>query len=266
MGIREELEKFAKANGITKENGIYSLDLGKETIEKMISSFNSKVDETKSQVPDKEKLEQMMNEGRDLLKMMIKNLLPDDETRKFSEDILTRTEKFSKPAQEEEVLEEIPEKVYISWKDMTDAITNNVAPKILKKFPNIDTILCVTRGGLVPAGILSYALNIKNIINIKVESYDDDNAQKEMKLTPLSKRDIKTLAKSSGILIVDDILDTGDTIVEVYEYLEYIGGNELVDKTEFFSIVTKDYTDDEFCVYNLTGDERWVEFPWTHNE
>jgi hypoxanthine phosphoribosyltransferase len=83
-----------------------------------------------------------------------------------------------------------------------------------------------------------------------------------MKLTPLSKRDIKALNKSKGVLIVDDILDSGDTVVEVYEYLSCIGNTDLVDKTEFFSIVTKDYTEDEFCVYNLTGDERWVVFPW----
>lgn len=257
MGIKEELEKFALANGITKKDNSYSINIGKQAFDK--NSFDKVIENFITKASDgrtKEKLETMMTEGRELLKTMLKELNPDGEARKVAEDVLKRTEKFDGASAD------TPSKIYIDWKDMTNAITSNVAHKITKKFPEIDTILCVTRGGLVPAGILAYALNIKNIINIKVESYDDDNSQKEMKLTPLSKRDIKALDKSKGILIVDDILDSGDTVVEVYEYLSSIGNTDLVDKTEFFSIVTKDYTEDEFCVYNLTGDDRWCVFPW----
>lgn len=256
MGLMEELAAFAAANGITKTDGKISLD--KEKLDTMIENFVAKTggEKLKGMIP-KEKLQGMIVEGRDLLKTMIKEMNPNDASRTFAEDILKKTAKFMP----KETSEEAPEKIFISWEEL-NAITTNVAPKILKKFPNIDTILCVTRGGLVPAGILAYALGIKNIVNIKVESYSDENTQKGMKLTKLSKRDIRTLEAAEGILIVDDILDTGDTVTEVYEYLDSIGGDELVEKTEFFSIVTKDYTIDEFCVYNLTGDERWIVFPW----
>jgi len=158
------------------------------------------------------------------------------------------------------------EKIKLDFNNLVYAINNNVAPKIAVAHPEIDTILCVTRGGLVPSGIMAYALDIKNIINIKVQSYTNDNKQEDVALTPLSKKDVKRLGKSKGILIVDDILDTGHTVIEIYDYLNFIGGQGLVDKTELFTIVSKDYDEGEFCVYNLTGDKRWVDFPWTQNK
>lgn len=251
MSFIEDMVAFAAANKLTTKDDVFLLD------QEVLNAISIKFKETFS----KEKLHSMLKEGSGLLKTMIEELNPQDVDRKIAEELLAKTENFIKK-EESEIVKQEPQKIYISWDDMTNAITKHIAPKISKKFPDIDTILCVTRGGLVPAGILAYALNIKNIVNIKVESYDDENAQKEMKLTKLSKRDIKTLNKAKGILIVDDIFDTGSTFLEIYEYLAQIGKEDLVNKTEFFSIVTKDYSEDEFCVYNLTGDERWVEFPW----
>lgn len=158
-----------------------------------------------------------------------------------------------------------PEKIELSWDDISKDI-KIVSSQIMEDHPEIDTILCITRGGLIPAGMISYTTGIKNIINIKVESYEEFE-QKELKLKNLSKKDIRTLDKAKGILIVDDIIDTGKTIIAVYDYLGKLGyeleiDNALLEKSQVFSIVTKDPEEDDYYLYDMADDERWVVFPW----
>jgi xanthine phosphoribosyltransferase len=81
-------------------------------------------------------------------------------------------------------------------------------------------IVCVTRGGLVPAAIVARELGIRTIETVCVASYDYKN-QGEIEV-------LKTVADSvanveggagRGVLIVDDLVDTGKTARVVREIL-----------------------------------------------
>jgi xanthine phosphoribosyltransferase len=81
-------------------------------------------------------------------------------------------------------------------------------------------IVCVTRGGLVPAAIVARELGIRTIETVCVASYDY-KSQGEIEV-------LKTVADSvanveggagRGVLIVDDLVDTGKTARVVREIL-----------------------------------------------
>lgn len=162
---------------------------------------------------------------------------------------------FKEIFKEEEVEEKV-EKLYVSYDKIQKCIST------ASKIDEIDTILCVTRGGLVPSGMLAYALNVKNIVNISASSYNDDHSQEDtVTISKLSKKEIKKLNNAKHILIVDDIIDSGNTIRAVSDYLrENI--EEVNTKYSVFSIVTKDTTLNDYYCYDATGDDRWIVFPW----
>jgi xanthine phosphoribosyltransferase len=70
-------------------------------------------------------------------------------------------------------------------------------------------IVAITRGGLVPAAIVARELNIRTIDTICVKSY----SHKEQGAAEVIKRpDGALTGDGAGILIVDDLVDTGKTL------------------------------------------------------
>jgi xanthine phosphoribosyltransferase len=59
----------------------------------------------------------------------------------------------------------------LSWQDISN--TTEKLSKSLAQAAPFARMIAVTRGGLVPAGLLAHRLNIKNIQTINVESYID---------------------------------------------------------------------------------------------
>lgn len=155
--------------------------------------------------------------------------------------------------------EDIPtnaEKVYVKWDRLQDAINGLEMPE------DYDTILCITRGGLIPAGLMAYKLGIKDIVNIKISSYDDNDNQGSLAIEKLSKKDIKKLRKANKILIVDDIVDTGDTLDALLNYLYDDLKIDIVEDVSTFTIVTKDANYNDYYLSNMEEDDSWVVFPW----
>ncbi|MFN7709358.1 MAG: xanthine phosphoribosyltransferase [Holosporales bacterium] len=68
-------------------------------------------------------------------------------------------------------------------------------------------LVAITRGGLIPAGILAHELNIRLIDTLGASSYGDDEKQGALEI-------IKTASDAmagEGFIIVDDLVDTGAT-------------------------------------------------------
>ena len=124
---------------------------------------------------------------------------------------------------------------------------------------DVDVILCITRGGLVPAGLLSYHLHVKKIINIKVESYDDQS-QGELIIDKLFIDEIDVLQNANHILIVDDIYDTGATMKAVKKLLTFTH-NVKLDSVSTFCVVEKKQQAVDYSLYTIE-DDSWIVFPW----
>src|SRR5262249_25378552 len=81
-------------------------------------------------------------------------------------------------------------------------------------------IVCVTRGGLVPAAIVAREINIRLIETVCVASYNHIT-QGELNVLKDVARSIVGIGggRGKGVLIVDDLVDTGKTAKVVRELL-----------------------------------------------
>src|SRR5580700_4258406 len=104
-----------------------------------------------------------------------------------------------------------PEKIFpVSW-DQFHRDSRALAWRLNGAGP-FEAIVSITRGGLVPAAIVARELGIRLIETVCVASYDH-TSQGEVKLIKDVAPAIVALGggKGLGVLIVDDLVDTGQT-------------------------------------------------------
>lgn len=82
-------------------------------------------------------------------------------------------------------------------------------------------VVCITRGGLVPAAIIARELDLRLIDTICVTSYEGKRAQKLGETSVLKNVSAELLdgIDEEDVLIVDDLVDTGTTAKVVRQLL-----------------------------------------------
>ncbi len=127
--------------------------------------------------------------------------------------------------------------------------------KINKK--NFTHVIGISRGGLLPATVISYALDAKLLV-LGLSSYDDTTGKQTSKVDITQDIDFDKLPEDSKLLIVDDKIDTGNTINYVKERI----GNKfkLVRYATLFAEKSVKNKVDHYGV--LVPDETWIDFPW----
>ena len=117
-------------------------------------------------------------------------------------------------------------------------------------------IVCVTRGGLVPAAIVARELGIRLIETICVASYHEYKDQGELKVIKKVAQDVIDLAegKGSAILVIDDLVDTGKTARLVREMLPKAHYATLYAKPLGRPMVDTFITE--------VSQDTWIYFPW----
>jgi hypoxanthine phosphoribosyltransferase len=116
------------------------------------------------------------------------------------------------------MVETFVEKDFVSWEDLADLV-GDLARKVGADY---DVMLAITRGGLVPAGMLAYRLGIRNILVAAVEYYDD-HGRPGPKPTFL-QFPADPLLRGQRVLIVDEVWDSGTTIHAVTDRVRQAGG------------------------------------------
>jgi hypoxanthine phosphoribosyltransferase len=117
-----------------------------------------------------------------------------------------------------------------------------------------DMIMSIARGGLVPAVLFSEHLGLQEVAVAQVRLYVDDGRRGELAILDWPQRKLA----GKKILLVDDISDSGQTILAVEARLKEhnIGEHKLV------------------CLHSKPGTKRvpdffaketdaWVNYPWT---
>ena len=141
------------------------------------------------------------------------------------------------------------EKEQISW-DEIKRDSQLLAEKLKNKFDILPKkILAVTRGGLIPAGIITRSLGIKTIETIGLESYSN---QSQMDTISILKKAHPDYLENS--LIIDDLVDTGKT----YEFLKGIT-KSCIFATLYAKPKGEKYSD---CYVRTFPQDTWVDFPW----
>ncbi len=119
-----------------------------------------------------------------------------------------------------------------------------------------DIIVAVTRGGLIPARIVSDYLHIKDIGTIKVEHWGIAATPDEKAIL---KFPLNADIKNKKVLLVDDITDTGDTLEVSVPYLRSFDPEEI--RTATLLHKTTSHVVPEFFVRKISR-WRWIIFPW----
>tara|TARA_R100001082_G_scaffold110544_1_gene90765 strand:- start:340 stop:783 length:444 start_codon:yes stop_codon:yes gene_type:complete len=120
----------------------------------------------------------------------------------------------------------------------------------------ITHVVGLARGGLVPATIISYKLDLP-LLACGVSSYEGTKKTENFRLhQPLNLAQFQ--AVNAHVLVVDDICDTGDTMKWITQKLA------LADiKYQTACILTKEKHTKWLKHYgSVVPDDKWIVFPW----
>ena len=134
----------------------------------------------------------------------------------------------------------------VSWEEI-HRDTRALAWRLLSEGP-FDGIIAVTRGGLVPAAIIARELDIRLIDTVCVRSYDDGMSQGRLKVIKRATGD------GDGMLIIDDLVDTGKTAKAV---------RDMLPKAHFATVYAKPSGRplvDSFVTE--VSQDTWIYLPW----
>ena len=151
-------------------------------------------------------------------------------------------------------LTHMPEKAFpVSW-DMFHRDARALAWRLAEAGP-FQAIVAVTRGGLVPAAIVARELGIRLIETVCVVSYSHVT-QGDVRLLKPPSPDIVAAGggEGGGVLIVDDLVDTGQTARVV---------RDLLPKAHFATVYAKPMGRplvDTFITE--VSQDTWIFFPW----
>lgn len=110
------------------------------------------------------------------------------------------------------------EPVSVSW-DELDRLVGELAARVGTDY---DLVLAITRGGLVPAGILAYRLDLREILVAGVEFYTSGGATHDA--PRFGHFPEAELLRGRRILVVDEVWETGETMAAVLARVRAAGG------------------------------------------
>ena len=112
-------------------------------------------------------------------------------------------------------------------------------------------VVAITRGGMAPAMIVARELDIRTVDTISVKSYDH---QTQASAKVLKAPDADLMGDGTGILIVDDLVDTGKTIDLVRETYPQAHFATVYAKPKGRPMVHTFITE--------VSQDTWIFFPW----
>src|SRR5437867_11998195 len=147
------------------------------------------------------------------------------------------------------------EQLRMEWDELGSG-TRALADQVAADGFQPDFILGISRGGLLVAGALAYALGVKNTFTMNVEFYTgiDERLDMPMILPPVP--DLVDFAETS-VLIADDVADTGATLKLVQEFCE-----GKVAEVRCAVLYEKPRSTVK-CEYVWRRTDRWITFPWS---
>ena len=112
-------------------------------------------------------------------------------------------------------------------------------------------VVAITRGGMAPAMIVARELDIRRVDTISVKSYDH---QTQAEATVLKSPDAALMGDGRGVLIVDDLVDTGRTLDLVRRLYPQAHCATVYAKPQGRPMVDTFITE--------VSQDTWIFFPW----
>lgn len=142
-------------------------------------------------------------------------------------------------------------KIFIKWDDFHQDVKDLCAK--IKASGEYNKIVAISRGGLLPAGIIAYELGIRQCTVINIATYV---GAEHLKLDEINhpesvgKVDDKTL-------IVDDLADQGQTFRVMRRAFPH---------GKYVTVYAKPVGKKEVDIFARELEDKWVVFPWDVEE
>ncbi len=149
---------------------------------------------------------------------------------------------------------------FISWAEGI-ALSETLARRIQDDGFKPDVIVAISRGGLVPARIISDVLEVDDVITVGVKYWG--LAQRRAERPVLYHGVEPGVIRDRKTLVVDEVADTGHTLMLVKNLLDLIGAAEV--KTAVVHLkTTSRYTPDYYA--EKVEEWVWISYPWSRYE
>jgi xanthine phosphoribosyltransferase len=141
---------------------------------------------------------------------------------------------------------------HVSW-DQLHRDARALAWRLQGKTPEDGwrAVVAITRGGMAPAMIVARELDIRTVDTISVKSYDH---QTQSAPRIIKTPDMEIMGDGDGVLIVDDLVDTGKTLEVVRAHMP---------KAHVATVYAKPMGRELVHTYvTEVSQDTWIFFPW----
>lgn len=142
---------------------------------------------------------------------------------------------------------------HISW-DQIHRDSRALAWRLDGRGPDDGTwraIVAITRGGMAPAMIMARELDIRTVDTISVKSYSH---QDQAEAVVLKAPDADIMGDGTGILVVDDLVDSGKTLELV---------RKMYPNAHFATVYAKPKGRPQVDTFiTEVSQDTWIFFPW----
>lgn len=143
-----------------------------------------------------------------------------------------------------------PKRFIVSW-DQFHRDSKALAWRLVEKHDRWKGIVAITRGGMIPAGIIARELDIKTVDTICISTYDDQ-VQRQPKIIKDINREL--IGDGDGWLVIDDLVDTGNTARII---------REMAPKCHLATVYAKPSGEPLVDTYvTWVSQDTWIYFPW----
>jgi hypoxanthine phosphoribosyltransferase len=159
-------------------------------------------------------------------------------------------------------------KLHLSWEDaygISYDLGQRVIDHCVKTGEAFDKLLTVPRGGLFPTNVVSREINCSgvNILQASLGSYEDGSTERNTGFEYGQMPREEDVA-DKDILIVEEVCDTGHTLVELHRILGEMGAKSLRSAVLHYKPGQTETGFVPDLAVNTT--DRWIVYPWEENE
>ncbi len=151
-------------------------------------------------------------------------------------------------------MKNLPQLQFITWPEFHD-MGFDLAGQLKQTRPHSCTIVSVARGGHALARLLSDFLKLP-IFSVSIQSYQDLQ-QQELRIT----QELNVDLKGRNVLLVDEIIDSGKTLVRAMDYLNDFGAGSITSVS--LHVKPGAIRKSDFFVEET---EKWVVYPYEVRE
>lgn len=143
------------------------------------------------------------------------------------------------------------------WKTFGDHVFA-LSKQIFNSGEEFDRIVALANGGTAIARPIADYVGVREISSIQIEFYTGIGSTTK---TPVITQSLPVRIKDERILVIDDIADSGETLILASTYMRQHGARDVKTAT----LVTKPWTK-KMPDFSFHKSEAWLVFPWESRE